>query len=124
MTMRRISDRLRRRLWGGSSQKKGCQHKDQIRDVSPSTDGCEECLKLGDEWVHLRLCMSCGKVGCCDDSKNKHASAHFREAGHPIIQSLEPGEEWLWCFADEMLLSSPKPPREKLPEGIELIDEL
>jgi uncharacterized UBP type Zn finger protein len=76
-------------------------HVKEIRDVTPNTDGCEECLKMGDEWVHLRLCLSCGHVGCCDDSKNKHATKHFRKTKHPIIRSLEPGEEWRWCFVDE-----------------------
>jgi uncharacterized UBP type Zn finger protein len=121
MFMRRFGDGVRR-LWSGRSREEGCQHKDQIQDVTPGSDGCEECLKLGDEWLHLRLCMSCGKVGCCDESKNKHASAHFRQTEHPIMQSLEPGEAWLWCYVDETLLFPPKPPREKLPEGIELID--
>lgn len=84
---------------------KTCGHTDQIRDVEPRTpEGCEECLKTGDEWVHLRLCLSCGHVGCCDSSPNRHATAHFKETGHPVIQSFEPGENWLWCFADEMML--------------------
>ena len=120
--MRGIGDRLRR-FWGGGAREKGCQHKDQIQDVTPNTSGCEECLRLGDEWVHLRLCMSCGKVGCCDESKNRHASAHFRESGHPIMQSLEPGEAWLWCYVDKTVID-PERSREKLPEGIGLIDEL
>ncbi|HLF28402.1 MAG TPA: UBP-type zinc finger domain-containing protein [Anaerolineae bacterium] len=84
--------------------KAACTHRDQIRDVSPNTDGCAECLKIGDTWVHLRLCLTCGKVGCCDDSKNKHATRHFHEAGHPIIRSLEPGEDWRWCFIDKTLV--------------------
>lgn len=79
-----------------------CSHLDQIHVGMPeSVAGCEECLRTGGWWVHLRLCLSCGKVGCCDDSPNKHASAHFREAAHPLIRSLEPGEEWSWCFIDE-----------------------
>ena len=77
-------------------------HLKEIRkDVRPRTDGCEECLRMGDEWVHLRLCLSCGHVGCCDDSKNKHATKHFRATRHPIIRSLEPGEDWRWCYVDE-----------------------
>ena len=78
-----------------------CTHTDQIRDdVRPNTNGCEECLQSGDGWVHLRLCLSCGHVGCCDSSKNKHATRHFRGSGHPVVQSLEPGEHWRWCYVD------------------------
>jgi len=79
-----------------------CTHTNQIKDVSPRTDGCEECLKTGDEWVHLRLCMICGHVGCCDSSQNKHATKHFRATKHPIMKSLEIGEYWGWCFVDEI----------------------
>ena len=64
--------------------------------------GCEECLKIGSGWVHLRMCMTCGKIGCCDDSPNKHATAHFHEIGHPIIRSAEPGEDWSWCYVEEV----------------------
>jgi uncharacterized UBP type Zn finger protein len=83
---------------------KGCSHTDQIRDVTPHTHGCEECLKTGAIWVHLRLCMTCGHVGCCDSSKNKHAAKHFHSARHPIVKSIEPGEDWGWCFIDEVEL--------------------
>ena len=79
-----------------------CTHLDQIRDISPRTEGCEECLQLGDTWVHLRLCLTCGHVGCCDSSKNKHASAHWQETEHPVAASAQPGEAWRWCFADDM----------------------
>ncbi len=78
-----------------------CMHTDQIEAVTPSAQGCEECLKLGDTWVHLRLCRTCGHVGCCNDSRNKHAQKHFDQTNHPIIQSFEPGEDWLWCYIDE-----------------------
>jgi hypothetical protein len=82
-----------------------CTHIDQIRDVSPRTpEGCEECLQIGDTWVHLRLCRICGHIGCCDSSKNKHATKHFHATTHPIMQSFEPGEDWLWCFVDEVAL--------------------
>ncbi len=81
-----------------------CSHLNQIQDVSPSTAGCEECLKRGDSWVHLRLCKTCGHVGCCDDSKNKHATKHFRKTHHPIIRSLEPGEDWGWCYVDQVMI--------------------
>ena len=79
-----------------------CTHLNTVETVTPSADGCEECLAMGDTWVHLRLCRSCGHVGCCDDSKNRHARAHFRKSGHPIITSFEPGEDWSWCFIDEI----------------------
>ena len=80
-----------------------CTHLGTIKDVTPKTpDGCEECLASGDDWVHLRLCMTCGHVGCCDDSKNKHATKHFRATKHPIVRSFEPGEDWYWCYVDEV----------------------
>jgi hypothetical protein len=78
-----------------------CTHLDQIADVTPSGEGCKECLETGGRWVHLRLCLSCGHVGCCDSSPGRHASAHFRKDGHAVIRSFEPGEEWRWCFVDE-----------------------
>jgi uncharacterized UBP type Zn finger protein len=81
-----------------------CSHLSSIRPVEPSAEGCEECLASGEEWVHLRLCLTCGHVGCCDQSKNKHATRHFRATGHPLISSLEPGEDWRWCYVDEVLL--------------------
>jgi CPA2 family monovalent cation:H+ antiporter-2 len=81
-----------------------CSHLDQIHPVSPSARGCEECLKLGDTWVHLRICMTCGHVGCCDTSKNKHATKHFSQNAHPIIKSLQPGENWAWCYPDNLFL--------------------
>ena len=81
-----------------------CSHLDQIHDISPKTDGCEECLQTGDSWVHLRLCKTCGHVGCCDSSRNKHATKHFRKTHHPIIRSLEPGEDWGWCYVDEVMI--------------------
>ena len=79
-----------------------CRHLGEIRDVTPSAEGCEDCLKTGDSWLHLRLCRSCGHVGCCDSSKNKHATKHFHSSGHPIIQSFEPGEDWNWCYIDQI----------------------
>ena len=79
-----------------------CTHLDSVITATPNTDGCEECLAIGDTWVHLRLCRTCGHVGCCDDSKNKHATKLFRSTKHPIITSLEPGEYWSWCYIDEL----------------------
>ncbi len=81
-----------------------CTHLDMIHDVTPSSEGCEECLKIGGTWVHLRLCLTCGKVGCCDSSPNKHASAHARDVGHPVVRSFEPDEDWVWCYVDELML--------------------
>ena len=82
-----------------------CTHLDQIRDVQPRTpEGCEECLQLGDTWVHLRLCRTCGHVGCCDSSKNKHATKHFHATHHPVVQSFEAGENWLGCYIDQVAM--------------------
>jgi uncharacterized UBP type Zn finger protein len=82
-----------------------CDHLDQIHDVSPSDPGgCTDCLATGDRWVHLRLCLSCGHVGCCDSSPNHHASRHSREAGHAIAASFEPDEDWAWCYVDDVAL--------------------
>jgi Zn-finger in ubiquitin-hydrolases and other protein len=86
---------------------KRCTHLGGIRDVTPSAPGCEECLQSGSVWLHLRICRSCGHVGCCDDSPNRHASAHAASSDHPIIRSLEPGERWSWCYIDEVALNIP-----------------
>jgi uncharacterized UBP type Zn finger protein len=83
-----------------------CGHLDQVRSVTPSADGCEDCLRIGAEWVHLRLCLSCGHVGCCDNSPNRHATAHHREADHPLIRSAEPGEEWGYCYPDDLYMET------------------
>jgi hypothetical protein len=80
-----------------------CEHVDQIQEVTPSGDGCKECLEMGDSWVHLRVCMICGHVGCCDSSKNKHATKHYHGTEHAIIKSFEPEEEWGWCYPDELM---------------------
>ncbi|MBA3795003.1 MAG: UBP-type zinc finger domain-containing protein [Rubrobacter sp.] len=81
-----------------------CTYLDQIRDVQPSAEGCEDCLRTGDTWVHLRECLSCGHVGCCDSSKNRHATKHYHGSGHPIVATFQPGEEWPWCYVDETLV--------------------
>lgn len=81
-----------------------CTHLDTIAagdDAAPSSDGCLDCLAIGSTWVHLRRCTSCGHVSCCDSSPMRHATAHARTTSHPIIQSFEPGEDWLWCYVDE-----------------------
>jgi hypothetical protein len=79
-----------------------CTHLDTIQDVTPSAEGCEDCLRMGGRWVHLRVCQACGHVGCCDSSPNRHATAHYRGTDHPIVRSFEPGEDWWWCYADEI----------------------
>lgn len=79
-----------------------CTHLNQIKDVAPSGPGCVECLAEHSEWVHLRRCVSCGHIGCCDSSPNQHATKHAMKTGHPIIQSYEPGEDWLWCYLDNL----------------------
>jgi hypothetical protein len=83
-----------------------CTHLDEIIEVTPTADGCEDCLKIGDTWVHLRLCMICGHVGCCDNSRNRHATKHFHASEHPILRSFEPGEDWGWCYVDQMFLDA------------------
>ncbi len=75
-----------------------------IKNVKPHTKGCEECLKIGGTWVHLRMCLECGKVGCCDSSPHRHATAHFHETAHPIMRSAQPGEDWRWCYIDKTYL--------------------
>lgn len=79
-----------------------CKHLNQIQVRTTKQHVCEDCVKTGDTWVHLRMCLSCGHVGCCDSSKNKHATRHFHATAHPLIRSIEPGEDWLWCYVDEM----------------------
>jgi Zn-finger in ubiquitin-hydrolases and other protein len=81
-----------------------CTHTGAIERVVPSALGCEECLRMGSEWVHLRLCRSCGHVGCCDESPNRHARAHFQETRHPIIEGYDPPEGWGWCFIDKTMV--------------------
>ncbi|HUI83707.1 MAG TPA: UBP-type zinc finger domain-containing protein [Candidatus Binatia bacterium] len=79
-----------------------CTHLDSIKVAQTDIHVCPECVELGDRWVHLRLCLECGHVGCCDSSKNKHATKHFHRLGHPLIRSIEPGETWMWCYVDEL----------------------
>ena len=81
-----------------------CTHLDQINDVKPGAAGCEECLQMGDTWVHLRECLVCGHVGCCDSSKNRHATKHFHTSEHPLVQSFQPYEDWIWCYVDEVVM--------------------
>jgi hypothetical protein len=88
-----------------------CSHLETAREVTPSADGCEDCLRIGGTWVHLRVCQTCGHTGCCDNSPNRHATAHFREhADHPLVRSFEPGENWWWCYIDELSFDVPGTP--------------
>ncbi|KVG53773.1 ubiquitin carboxyl-terminal hydrolase 14 [Burkholderia territorii] len=80
-----------------------CTHLGETRVLNTDKDYCEECVKSGSHWVHLRLCLSCGQVGCCDSSPNRHASRHFHATGHPLARSIEPGERWVWCYADGVM---------------------
>src|SRR5260370_4184020 len=77
-----------------------CEHFSEIRDVEPRTQGCEECLAIGAVWNELRVCLTCGHVGCCEDSTHAHALQHFRSSGHPLIAPLSRGETWAWCYID------------------------
>lgn len=99
-----------------------CTHLDQVRILDPPGDvaGCEECLRTGGRWVHLRMCQTCGKVGCCDSSPNRHATAHAHATGHPVVRSFEPGEAWWWCYPDEVFVAEREgwpPARDGAPSG-------
>ena len=83
-----------------------CKHVSEIVKVTPGADGCEDCLKIGGRWVHLRLCENCGHVGCCDSSPNRHATKHFQASGHPMIKSFEPGEDWGYCYIDDLFIET------------------
>jgi uncharacterized UBP type Zn finger protein len=87
-----------------------CTHLDSVRvtELPASVDGCVDCLAAGTKWLHLRICLECGHVGCCDDSPERHATAHAGASSHPIIRSLEPGEEWSWCYPDELAMRLPE----------------
>jgi uncharacterized UBP type Zn finger protein len=83
-----------------------CEHLTEIRNVTPSANGCEDCLKIGGRWVHLRLCEICGHVGCCDNSPNRHATKHYHATSHPIIKSFEQGEGWGYCYPDDLFFET------------------
>ena len=86
-----------------------CTHTDEVHRVHASADGCQECLATGDRWMHLRMCMECGHVGCCDSSPNTHATKHFHATQHPIMRSFEPGEDWGFCYVDNVMLDADWP---------------
>jgi uncharacterized UBP type Zn finger protein len=100
--------RALRKLWTGSEQEIPCEHLHDPQPVVPSSlTGCADCLAMGDDWLHLRICLTCGYVGCCDKAKNQHMLKHHQKTGHPLIQSFEPGEDWIWCYVDQALLAPP-----------------
>ncbi len=87
-----------------------CNHLDEIKVTESTTHVCPDCEKVGDDWIHLRMCLTCGYVGCCDSSKNRHATKHFHAKHHPLIRSIEPGERWVWCYVDQMTVGElPRP---------------
>jgi uncharacterized UBP type Zn finger protein len=92
-------------------KKRDCKHVAELDEIEPdSLDSCLQCVEMGDTWVNLRLCLTCGQVGCCDASKNKHATAHHRETGHPLIQSYQPGETWRYCYVDDRMVTDADAP--------------
>ena len=104
MTLMSIFSRFFRRT------PEACEHADLIKEISPtSPDACPQCVEMGDTWVNLRVCLECGHVGCCDASKNTHATKHHHATGHPVIQSYQPGETWRWCYVDEQSLPDAAP---------------
>jgi len=90
----------------------GCTHLDTIAytELPDQIAGCEDCLRIGGRWLHLRMCTNCGHIGCCDSSPNRHATAHVHATGHPVIRSAEPGEDWFWCYTDEIGFTMPPRP--------------
>lgn len=100
--------RTLRKLWTGTTDLKECSHVESMQKVTPSNlEVCADCVSLGDDWLHLRVCLICGYVGCCDLAKNHHMKNHYEETGHPLIQSFQPGEDWIWCYEDEAVLAPP-----------------
>lgn len=104
--MHRLINPVLRRMWTGQFREKACSHLHLINpDVRPRAEVCEACVALGDSWPALRMCLVCGHVGCCDQSKNRHAFKHFQETGHPLTRPYrERGMNWMWCYEDEALL--------------------
>jgi uncharacterized UBP type Zn finger protein len=99
-------DRVYKLLESGELDTTTCSHTHLIENVEASSSGCEDCLKIGSYWINLRICLICGHVGCCDSSPNKHATAHVHATKHPIIQSFNPGETWIYCYPDDIVLAS------------------
>jgi CPA2 family monovalent cation:H+ antiporter-2 len=97
-----------REMWTGQREEKPCSHRDMINDVQPQSDVCDECVASGGIWPELRMCVTCGYVGCCDDAENQHALKHSQATGHPLIRPHNTGIDWLWCYEDEALLDPPE----------------
>ncbi|MBI4675346.1 MAG: UBP-type zinc finger domain-containing protein [Chloroflexi bacterium] len=104
----RIPHWLLRLLFTGTLREKPCSHRNLIQVTTPTAQVCQDCIASGDTWPELRMCMLCGYVGCCDQAKNQHARKHFQETGHPLIRSIEPNADWMWCYVDEALLAAPR----------------
>jgi uncharacterized UBP type Zn finger protein len=103
----RMTNMVLRRVWTGSFRTKPCRHLDHVEPVQPSAEVCEACVEMGDTWPALRMCLTCGYVGCCDKAKNRHAMKHFEATGHPLWQPFhERGMNWVWCRVDKTLLDS------------------
>lgn len=100
-----LGDGIRRVLFQRSFKHRTCQHLDAVADVSPPERGCSACVEEGTRPVHLRMCLTCAHVGCCDSSRAKHARRHYERTGHPLIRSIEPGEHWTWCYVDRSYLA-------------------
>jgi uncharacterized UBP type Zn finger protein len=90
--------------WDFDPGEKACEHIHQVQNVQPGAQGCEECLKSGDRWVNLRMCLICGHVGCCDSSKNRHATRHYNNTRHPLVRSFLSEDHWVWCYIDQQLM--------------------
>ena len=103
----RVPHWILRLLFTGTLKEKPCSHLALVRHIDPAAHVCAECVASGDTWPALRMCMVCGYVGCCDKSKNKHALKHYLVTQHPLVRSIEPGEDWMWCYFDEALLAAP-----------------
>ena len=101
-----VADAVRRFAFQRSFARRECTHLSEVADVRSSALACPSCQERGDPWVHLRMCLTCGSVGCCDSSPKRHARAHFEATGHPLMRSVEPGEEWAWCYPDRAYLDS------------------
>jgi uncharacterized UBP type Zn finger protein len=98
---------LLRKLWTGQSSPKACSHLEMVKTLQAQSQVCEQCVAMGDSWPDLRMCMTCGHVGCCDEAKNRHAFKHFKETGHPIVGPVaESGKlpSWMWCYVDEAVI--------------------
>jgi uncharacterized UBP type Zn finger protein len=104
----RLADAVRRIVFQQSFERRGCEHLAAVGDLAPEGAICQSCVAEGDQWVKLRMCLTCGTVGCCDSSRLQHARAHFEATGHPVMRSVEPGETWAWCYPDQSYLGTPE----------------